>query len=50
MKETGVMTGVQRTVLDGIGNISLLALHHLIPGNGARILLKLESENPTGSM
>jgi cysteine synthase A len=50
MKETGIMTGVQRTVLQGIGNTSLLALRHVIPGNGARILLKLESENPTGSM
>ena len=44
------MTGVQRTVLQGIGNTSLLALRHVIPANGARILLKLESENPTGSM
>jgi len=50
MKETGIMTGVQRTVLQGIGNTSLLALRHVIPANGARILLKLESENPTGSM
>jgi len=44
------MTGAQRTVLDCIGNTSLLALRHVIPGNGTRILLKLESENPTGSM
>jgi cysteine synthase A len=27
-----------------------MALRHIVPGNGARILLKLESENPTGSM
>jgi cysteine synthase len=39
-----------RTILDCIGNTSLLALRNIVPGNGARILLKLESENPTGSM
>ncbi len=27
-----------------------MALRNIVPGNGARILLKLESENPTGSM
>lgn len=43
------MTG-QRTILDHIGNTSMLALRCIVPENGARILLKLESENPTGSM
>ncbi|RDW72893.1 hypothetical protein BP6252_06800 [Coleophoma cylindrospora] len=38
------------TVLDTIGNTSLLQLRHIVPPNGSRILLKLESENPTGSM
>lgn len=37
-------------ILDLIGNTSLLALRHIVPSNGSRILLKLESENPTGSM
>ncbi len=37
-------------ILDRIGNTSLLALRRIVPGNGARLLLKLESENPTGSM
>jgi cysteine synthase len=37
-------------VLHCIGNTSLLALRKVLPANGARILLKLESENPTGSM
>jgi cysteine synthase A len=41
---------LQREILDCIGNTSLLALRNLVPRNGARILLKLESENPTGSM
>ncbi|MBM6580904.1 cysteine synthase family protein [Microvirga sp. BT689] len=39
-----------RTILDRIGNSSLLPLRHIVPANGARILLKLENENPTGSM
>ena len=44
------MNGVRRDVLQCIGNTSLVALRHIVPGNGARILLKMESENPTGSM
>lgn len=38
------------TVLSCIGNTSLVPLRSVRPGNGARILLKLENENPTGSM
>lgn len=38
------------TILDRIGGTSLVPLRHVLPPNGARILLKLESENPTGSM
>ena len=37
-------------ILDCIGGTPLLALHNTAPANGARILLKLESQNPTGSM
>lgn len=44
------MHASQRTILDTIGNTSLLALRTIRPANGARILVKLESENPTGSM
>lgn len=44
------MRALQRTILDTIGNTSLLALRAIRPANGARILVKLESENPTGSM
>lgn len=40
----------QPTILDRIGRTSLIPLRHIAPANGARILLKLESENPTGSM
>ena len=39
-----------RDILELIGNTSLLPLRRIRPANGARILLKLESENPTGSM
>jgi cysteine synthase len=41
---------LRRDILDSIGNTSLLALRRVVPANGARVLLKLESENPTGSM
>jgi cysteine synthase A len=44
------MNGLSRDVLQLIGNTSLIALRNIAPRNGARILLKLESENPTGSM
>ncbi len=37
-------------ILQCTGNTSLVALRHIRPKSGARILLKLESENPTGSM
>ena len=38
------------SVLDGIGRTSLLPLRTIEPASGARIFLKLESENPSGSM
>jgi cysteine synthase len=41
---------IDETILQRIGNTSLLALRRVAPGNGARVLLKLENENPTGSM
>jgi cysteine synthase len=37
-------------ILSCIGKTSLLSLREIVPKNGARILLKIESENPTGSM
>lgn len=43
-------TQVERDILHRIGNTSLMPLRRIVPANGARILLKLESENPTGSM
>jgi cysteine synthase len=44
------MMKLRRDILDCIGDTSLLPLRRIVPKNGSRILLKLESENPTGSM
>jgi cysteine synthase A len=38
------------SILDCIGNTSLLELRSIAPAGCARILLKIEAENPTGSM
>lgn len=38
------------TVLDTIGRTSLIPLRHMVPEGSARIVVKLEYENPTGSM
>ncbi|WP_394766589.1 PLP-dependent cysteine synthase family protein [uncultured Paludibaculum sp.] len=44
------MLALRRNILECIGRTSLVALRHIVPASGARILLKVESENPTGSM
>lgn len=44
------MNELRRDILHCIGNTSLLPLRKIVPENGSRILLKLENENPTGSM
>lgn len=49
-ERAGTANQVQRDILQCIGNTSLVALRNIVPANGSRILLKLESENPTGSM
>jgi cysteine synthase A len=38
------------TMLDMIGGTRLVPLRHIVPPGSARILVKLEYENPTGSM
>lgn len=43
------MTG-QISILDAIGNTPLVALSRIAPPGSARIVAKLESANPTGSM
>ena len=37
-------------ILDAIGNTPLVELRHIVPSGSARIVAKLESANPTGSM
>jgi len=44
------MNKLPRDILQCIGNTALLPLRKVGPKNGSRILLKIESENPTGSM
>src|SRR5947208_3598340 len=44
------MNKLRPDILHCIGDTSLLALRKIVPENGSRILLKLENENPTGSM
>jgi cysteine synthase A len=44
----GVVT--EPSILSSIGNTSMLPLRRIAVANGCRILLKVESENPTGSM
>lgn len=41
---------VRPSVLDGIGQTALLELKGIVPADCARILVKVEGENPTGSM
>lgn len=38
------------SILDTIGGTRLIPLRHMLPPKSTRILVKLESENPTGSM
>lgn len=44
------MTGVMQDIVHCIGNTPLVPLRNIAPKNGSRILLKLESANPTGSI
>ena len=44
------MTTVSPHILHRIGNTSMMPMRRIRAANGVRVLLKLESENPTGSM
>jgi cysteine synthase A len=44
------MTGISPTVLAAIGNTPLVALRRVVPPGCARIVVKVEGQNPTGSM
>ena len=39
-----------KAILDAIGHTPLVELRRVVPPGGARIVAKLESTNPTGSM
>lgn len=41
---------IREDALEAIGNTSIVQLNKIVPPNHARILVKLEWENPTGSM
>ncbi len=42
--------GTTSSILELIGNTPLLQLRNIVPKDHARILIKIEAENPTGSM
>jgi cysteine synthase A len=42
--------GISSNVLEAIGNTSLVELRRVVPPGCARIFVKVEGENPTGSM
>jgi cysteine synthase A len=42
--------GISGNVLETIGNTSLVELRSVVPPGCARVLVKIEGENPTGSM
>lgn len=44
------MAPIKSNILETIGNTSILQLQTVVPSNGVRILLKIESTNPTASM
>lgn len=45
----GRAAGVAATVLDAVGGTPLVRLRHVVPEDGAQVLVKLEGANPTGS-
>lgn len=44
------MTSGNTNIKDAIGNTPMIELKNIVPTNSARIIAKLESANPTGSM
>lgn len=42
--------GIHASILDRIGDTPMIQLRQLAPEGSARVLVKLESQNPTGSM
>lgn len=50
LRQQKVMSPHTFNILDTIGNTPIIELRHIVPKNAARILIKMESTNPTGSM
>lgn len=46
----GFAAQASASVLEAIGNTALVALRRVVPENCARVLVKVEGQNPTGSM
>src|SRR5689334_14730313 len=44
------MAATGNSVINAIGNTPLVQLYNMAPRGGARIVAKMESANPTGSM
>jgi cysteine synthase A len=44
------MAYTDKNILDAIGNTALVTLKKIVPSTSARIVVKMESANPTGSM
>jgi cysteine synthase len=44
------MTRLGQGILASIGNTPLIELRHIVPAGSARVMVKLELANPTGSM
>ncbi|MFC5138415.1 PLP-dependent cysteine synthase family protein [Actinomycetospora rhizophila] len=47
--EARSLPAVAATVLDAVGHTPLVRLRHVVPEDGAQVLVKLEGANPTGS-
>ena len=50
MSRSGTGSDERPGVLAGVGGTPIVALRRVVPHSGCRVLLKLESANPTGSM
>jgi cysteine synthase A len=44
------MSSSKNSIINAIGNSALIELKNVVPPNAARVVAKLESSNPTGSM
>jgi hypothetical protein len=50
VEQSAEAASVKPSILEAVGNTGLVELRSVVPPNCARIAVKLESQNPTGSM